>query len=625
MKQRHLWLLASLSILVMLGMTSLASAGGTVTSGSVEIGTSVTDTKDNPARVNEYINGRSKEGLSFAPKVSIETQDDNSAFEFDADIQGPRDQKYDLKFDGNRIIRVKSEYSALEHWKDHDNLEHIGATMMGDLKAGQPTIFSDATVPSGYDAAQPIHDVRLYDPTAESQTAYDQEIANDYITTRRESKTEADLALPGLPNIVFHAGIRIEDREGFEQTIGLSKCDSCHVSAESKEIDERTTDISFGVTGKFGLATIEYEYLTRTFEEQGATPTRLYDTATTTHSGDYLLYGAGATADSELEYSKTPDSEKDSHMIKARIDFTKDTNISASYVKADVESTKTPDASFSLEDNTLATEIESFGAKLATRINSFLKLSLRGNTYKIDADNNAITYPERDDAALTGFILPFDSATDEWFSAEERTVSELGLDSIYRLNRGTTLRLGYEYEKIEREEEELGETTTHTLKAALRSRLSKKLSARLSYEYQNIDDPFGADHATGIYQLDGSYVDSSGLVYELIGDATSVFDAGELAYWNAVYPERDLAATNQPESVHEAKVNTTWSPATNMAVTFFARVRYEENDEVGYEQSTFVPGANLWYAPTDKLNLTMSYTFSKRDTQNRACVGWYHG
>ena len=624
MKQCHPWLLASLSILVILGMTSLATAEGTVTSGSVEIGVSSVDTKDNPARVNEYVNGRSEEGLSFAPKVSIETQDDNSAFEFDADIQGPRDQQYNLEFDGNRIIRFKSEYSALEHWKDHDNLEHIGATMVGDLRAGQPTIFSDATVPSGYDAPEAIHDTRLYDPTADAQTAYDQEIDNDYITTRREFKNEADITLPGLPNITFHAGIRIEDREGLEQSIGLSKCDACHVNAKGKEINERTRDLSFGVTGRFGLATIEYEYLNRSFEEDGATPTRYYDAATTTNSGNYLLYGAGTTAASELEYNKTPDSEKDSHQIKVRIDFTRDTNISASYVKADVESTKTPDASFSLENDTLSTELESFGAKLATRINSVLKLSLRGSTYEIDATNNAITYPERNDVLTdpATFVLPFDSATDDWLSAEERKISELGVDAVYRLAKGTTLRLGYGYENIKREEKELGETTTHTVKAALKSRLSKKLSARLSYEYQNIDDPFGADEATGIYQLDGTYVDGSDLVYEILQAAVTT---GDLAYWNAVYPERDLAATNQPDSVHEAKLNTTWSPSANLAATFFARLRYEENDEVGYEQTSLVPGANIWYAPTDKLNLTMSYTFSKRDTQNRACVGWYHG
>jgi hypothetical protein len=62
-----------------------------------------------------------------------------------------------------------------------------------------------------------------------------------------------------------------------------------------------------------------------------------------------------------------------------------------------------------------------------------------------------------------------------------------------------------------------------------------------------------------------------------------------------------------------------------MAATLFARVRYEENDDVEYEQTTYVPGISFWYSPSSKLNLTMSYTFNNQDTENRACVGWYHG
>jgi hypothetical protein len=62
-----------------------------------------------------------------------------------------------------------------------------------------------------------------------------------------------------------------------------------------------------------------------------------------------------------------------------------------------------------------------------------------------------------------------------------------------------------------------------------------------------------------------------------------------------------------------------------MAATLFARVRIEENDDVSYEQQTYVPGVSLYYAPNGKLNLTMAYTFNKQETENQMCVGWYHG
>ena len=62
-----------------------------------------------------------------------------------------------------------------------------------------------------------------------------------------------------------------------------------------------------------------------------------------------------------------------------------------------------------------------------------------------------------------------------------------------------------------------------------------------------------------------------------------------------------------------------------MAATVFGRYRHEKNDPVNYKQDTYVPGVSLYYAPNDKMNLTMAYTFNKMETENQMCVGWYHG
>ena len=226
---------------------------------------------------------------------------------------------------------------------------------------------------------------------------------------------------------------------------------------------------------------------------------------------------------------------------------------------------------------------------------------------------------------LTGSVLPF-TTTDEWLSAEAREVHELGFDVVYRLAKGTTLRLGYEYEEVDRDEEELGETETHTVKLALKSRINKAFSGNISYQYQNIDDPLPGAH-TGIAQGDGiqdPVNPNSGLWYYNTADFTSS-PTVPAWYWNGVYPNRQLESTSLPDEVHEAKLSGTWSANPNLAATLFARVRYAENDDVEYEQKTYVPGASLWYAPNGKVNLTMAYTFNKQDTENRACVGWYHG
>jgi len=498
----------------------------------------------------------------------------------------------------------------------------MGATAREDTGGAQPSVTTDKIFGELAALPTPVTSVGGVTLPYDAAAAYTQELNNDYIVTRRETNTETSLTLPTLPNITFHAGMRIETRQGMEQAIGLSKCDGCHVSAGSKDIDERTEDFTFGATGKFGPLTVEYEYMNRTFDEDGATPTRYYEDAGNPSANDQLLY-----EDGYLEYARTPDSEKDSHFLKARYDFSSNTTLSASYTKADIESDKSEpasDISYSLANDTLKTEFESFGGKLATRFGN-LRMSVRANTYSIDADSNIVyrrsDLTTRDDNNLLSFDLD-----QEWDPAETRDVDEFGIDAVYRLAQGTTLRLGYDYENIDREDAELGETETNTFKVSLKSRLSKQLSARISYKYQDISNPL--DNPTGIAQGMGTqdplnpglwFVDTANYLGIDNNSATTVW------YWNSVYPNRTLEATNLPDTVHEAKFNTTWAPQANLAATLFARIRYEENDDVGYDQTTYVPGISFWYAPSDKINLTMAYTFSKQDTENRICVGWYHG
>jgi len=621
MKQRRLWLFALLSILAFVMTPCLATAAS---SGNLEVGGVITGVDDNTARVNEYVKNRTDDGGSASIKLNAEGVNENSAFDLDVDLVDGDTFKLETGFDFARMFKLDISLDSFQHWKDHETLSQMGGTAREDTGGAQPSVTTDKIFADLAALATPITAVGGVTLNYDAATAYAQELNNDYIVTRREIKTETELALPVLPNIVFHAGLRIETREGLEQAIGLSKCDGCHVSAVGKNIDERTQDFTFGATGKFGQLTVEYEYLNRKFDEDGATPVRYYENAGNPSANDQLLYEAG-----DFGLNRTPDSEKDSHLLKARYDFSKNTTLSASYTKADLESDKSDpasDISYSLANDTLKTDFESFGGKLATRFGNW-KLSARANTYSIDADDNIVERRDdlttRDDSGLLSFEL-----AQEWHSAEARDVDEFGLDAVYRLSKGTTLRLGYDYEKIDREEHELGETETSSYKVSLKSRITDQLSGRISYKYQDISNPL--DNPTGIAQgLATATQDplNPGLWFVNKADYFSVDgnSATTVWYWNSVYPNRTLDATNLPDSVHEVKLNATWAPSANMAATLFARIRSEENDEVGYDQDTFVPGLSFWYAPNSKLNLTMAYTFSKQDTENRMCVGWYHG
>ena len=615
MKQRNLWLLALLSILALLMTTTLATAGEATASGHVETGISAMDIDDNPARVNEYVKTSSDSDNPINPAIDLGINffDEGIAAEIEGNFLGSDNYDFSAKGDINRVFRFDLGYQSLQHWKDHETLGQMGATLADDLGGGQPSVTTDKIFyDTGAAAIGGSNPIVGYDP----QVAYTQELNNDYIVTRREFENEVELTLPALPNVTFHAGMRIETREGMEQAIGLSKCSTCHVSAEGKDIDERTEDFTFGATGKFGPITVEYDYLTRDFSEDATAPGRFYANVGKAGQNIKLLYH-----NSDVEYARTPDSQKDTHTLRIRGDFTNSTSVTGSYIKSDVESSKSnvADASYTmLNGSTLKTEFESYGAKVSTKLGDNWRFSLRASQYEIDAEDNTLHFPNRADWIAAHPTSHISSTDAEWVSAEERVVTEFGLDAVYRLAKATTLRLGYGYENIEREEDELGETETHSFKAAIKTRLNSSLSGRLSYLYQDIDDPFGAEEATGIFQGTGTADPlGSGLYYSAVPSGAQ--------YWDYVYPERTLGATNQPDAVHEVKMNATWSPSANMAATFFARVRYEENDDVHYNQATYVPGVSLWYAPSDKVNLTMAYTFTKQDTENRACVGWYHG
>ena len=629
MKQRY-FLVAVLSILILAATSTLAMAeeDSAHLSGNWEVGVTGVDLEDNPARVNEYGTNRTdKDGVNLATEVNLEYINKGFMMELESDINGADDQQHALELDFNRIFKFDFETSKFNHWKDQDTLEHLGATMSGDIDGDQPRIFTNQTWAKG----------------DKEQFAWEQ--SQDYFVTRKESEAGAELQLPALPNITFHAGVRIEEREGMEQSIALSKCSACHVEANPKEIDELTEEFTLGATGKFGLLTVEYEYLSRDFEERADLPTYTYWDSGKIRFGstdrDQVLY-----MNEELEYNKTPDSEKDSHLLSARLDLPNNTVISGSYVNADIESAKEGEEGTYefVGSDTLTSAFESFALKGATRIGG-LRLSMYGSSYEIDGPDYTLYFPDRvdnvdwdHDGVMEADNNTYDNPAD-YESAESRDVTEFGIDAVYRVTRGTTLRLGYEYEDVEREHEELGETETSTYKLSLHSRLAKGLNARFSYTYQDIDDPFGADHATGIAQGHEDAIVDGTLSYLLTNDyklSAPDFvnvDDDPLAegntvaayYWNTVYPARGLAATDQPDEVQELKASTTWSPAANMSVTAYIRARFEENSDVKYEENTYVPGLTFWYAPNDKMNLVMAYNFNKQETENQMCVGWYHG
>jgi len=635
------WLLATLLIALWLP----ASAFATGVNGFIEAGGAGVSIKDSQLKVNEYSVIGEDDGLEAYGKAQVESHGDNGVgFELDASLMGNRDQQYELGFDLKRIFRVNSSYQSYQHWLDHDQMNYLDAAVPPPVGPG------GATVPLNPDSIPGFFLEGSYDPingtvTVGSNTAASQQIGRasvygedltpnqDFSIVYREWKNKFDLVLPSMPNITFHGSYRLQEREGFEQSIGMSKCTSCHVTGQSREVDEQTKDLSLGATGKFGKFTANYTFTDREFRENGATPYRWYDPALSPAAGytdvnavfdNRILYDyeqPGGIA--QRAYDTTPDSDKQSHVLKGRYDFTAATSLLGSYVHATVESDKSGEAGvFDIAGDSLQTDYDGYGLRFATKLLPQLKLSLRGKIEHLDSDEVAITFYPNGTVAqpnLGGGVLPA-SITNNYGTIISRDILTLGADAVYRLGSKSTLRLGYEFKEVDRDDNHYEDTTTHQVKVAYKTRLAKNLNARASYMYENTKDPLQNTDAAG-------YIDPvTGLPYNFTDNTDPRIGTG-LLYGTAFYDQRQTDLSNLPEDTHEGKASATWSPMANFSATASYRLRMDENelDRSEWEQTTHSPSLSLWYAPTEKLNLTFAYNYLGQRAEAKFCQGWYDG
>lgn len=674
---RHIgkWLMPLPVLILCAPPALLAEEGHKPFSATMETGGAGLAVSDDISRVNEYSSIRTEPGINPYGKLDIRVDKGGVELDLNSRYLDSRDQTHGARIDVKRFFKSSFSYDAFQHWLDHDKLQYLDASIPAAPVAGAfdttgailgvPTatgttnLYAYTANPIGPNFAPNFLVTRRSDGArfvtnvAPSDTAtyavqqlgraslYGEDMVpnQDFSIVRREWKSNSDFTIPQLPNLTFHFGFREETREGWEQSIGMSKCTSCHITGQSKQISESTRDLTAGVTGKFGLLTMNYTYLNRQFRENGADPVRRYDPAPSPGAALPANYYTGANSpptfdnrmlydyrDGYLPYDVTPDSNKDSHVVKAKVDLPRDTTVFASYVKATVDSDKTDDPGyFTLDKKTLESEYDAWSGKVSTTLWKRLTLTLRGKLEKLQDDDVAITYTpiayNDGNAANDIFGFPGATASDilmlqtiNRHSSASRDVATLGLDSVYRLAKRTTLRLSYEFKNEDRDDAFFGTTKTHTVKAALNARPTNTLSARASYTFKAIENPF-QNPTAGLVPFTQS---ASGYGY-LVGNGPT--------YGVEFYDRRTADLTNRPDTVHEGSLSTTWSPSPRFSATAFVRVKNESNDlnKTTWKQETYVPGVSLWYAPSDKVSMTLAYTYLKQTTENSMCQGLYDG
>lgn len=659
MLHKYKWLVGLVVLTLLLPMPALADE----LSGSMEIGVSSVGISDDGSKVNEYVKGSVDDGETVTGKLSIEAINENTAVEIDVMSDGANDLKADINLDFGRIIRIDAKYNVLEHQLDHDKINYLDAAIQRGFNGAAPTLLP------GVPTATAVPSFVLVDPNGlisgsglteyygannsaalaalatDPATQYviqtggatlsgeDLEPEKAFSIVREEYETGMEIALPFLPGVIFDIGYRHETREGIDQAISSSKCAGCHITGSSKEIDEETRDIKAGLTGKFGPLTLRYELTEREFINNANPATNVYDpvikpaqpfdnaTFDNRMSYDY--------ADGELPFDVTPESEKQTQLLKARLDLANNTTLIGSYVTSEVESSKIGEPGiFAVNKGKLTTTFDAYGLRATSRLTKNIKISAKLRASETEGDNYDVTFTAitAPGAPAAGITFDGTNTTGEYTSTFEseatRDELEATLDLVWRLSRKSTLRLGYGYDVVDRANTHIGETTAHTFKAKINSRALKNLAIRAGYEYQDIDNPYHNPNAALVPVTDTRL--------QQIG-ATGVFGnivAGDSdLYGTSFYDARTADLSNQPDTVHEAKLNATWSPTARFAATLNYRLRIEEND-LGvstWEQVTSVPTLSAWYGASDNLSLTAAYNFFDQRSETAFCQGFYDG
>jgi len=548
--------------------------------GEIEPGLKITDYNGHPGKVGEY----DVLNQGCEPKVDFSLKGSGENFNFDASgsYSDYDEQEYSFDADINRILQEEFTYKRFQHWLDHDSLENLAAVKGAGYG---PVVYHD-----------------------------DLEVGSDYIMYYGEEKSKTTLNLPFLPGAQMNFDYRRQVKRGERQSLAMSHCAACHVVSRGRRINEETTDYKFGASIKRKWFSLLYSFTDRDFHEHGSAPVNYYDEIMHPNPAkpagifdDRAIYG-----NANLPYNHVPDSEKYIHTIKAKSNVIKNSVLYGSYTRSNIEN----------NSNNSEVDFDSWFARFSNYLIPGLVCNFKFRYYEIDNDDIFVDIPEfvanaGPNAGLTyqdvyGFDPDFLRE-----SAMSRDVTTFNFDTRYRLTPKTSLKAGYEWEKIDRDDFIVGgggekETKKNTVKFDLNSKLHRKLKARLSYKYEKVNDPFS----------------NYGAACEPANPTPTPGDAFGGTQYYARQDSRTAKLSNQPTEKNDLKLSLNWTLKPNLRI--FGSYHYidsdnDETDFVEWEQESHMPSLNIWYAPTSKISLNLSYVYNYMETDSLACIPVFDG
>jgi hypothetical protein len=486
------------------------------------------------------------------------------------------DQQYEAGVDLKRYWQSKFEFTKFPHRLINDPLANL------DAAKGGPVV---------------------------RHTSNDEDI--NYCPVYQEARWTNRIKAGSL--VTFKLDYRNQIRKGTYQGRTMSKCSNCHVVSNVNEMDQKTEEWKAGVAVGNARANLGYEYLSRVFQESAPTPLNLYDEVQHPVSGARVFTNRAQfeKSDGPLPYNQLPRFEKRRHMVKGRVEVFEDGGALMGTYLNGKDSNKT--SNYAVDTNLLSGRYSGFLGK-SFRVNVIVRdLDIDSESLFVDVNERVAdggpqagkTYPE---------AYPSYGEADYWArSSLTRNVFDFKVNGRLKLADRTYFRVGYVYEGLERPTFEVRNTDTNTLKLGFSSSAYKTVRAQLKYQYDSIKRPFTHIHAA--------------LPPGLQMEPTPNPFVGVQYY--EIYGAREANLTNFPTKEHNLFASVTWTPSDRVGLT--AQFRGVEgsngsaNDISDWNNSVMAPSVQLWLAPSEKVDLLASYTFTGRRTDSLFTIAVYDG
>ena len=411
-----------------------------------------------------------------------------------------------------------------------------------------------------------------------------------------------ELQFPAAPALTVGLGYRRQEREGYKQALTVSHCDSCHVTSQSRPIDETTEDASLDAAWAFPGGQVTASFLHRELREGVQSISLLFDDALQPELRIPIFDNRLSfdSAQGPVEVHQRPDITKDVGKIEVSLAEVAGFAVDLGGVWSSTEN----------EVTGLVADYDGYRVTASRQLKENWQLRWRGRTYSIDNEDVFVDIAEPVSIAGPQVGRTYREAYgfDPDFlrrSALNRTVLESKTDLRYRVGKKAgTFKFTWNLESIDRDNYEVapGETRTteNVLGVSWWGRPRKGMRLRASLRHGDVDHPFAV--------VDGGFS-------TLVSPRVSSPFAPQAVQYFQFQDARVAETTNAPESWDELKLNFS---QVFEGKTVSLSYRYwdgenQDGDFTDWSRTHQSATASMWGMPAPRWQWNLAYTW--QDTE----------